>query len=100
MGTDSGATPLRAQGFSEHLELELMVKAGLTPLQAIGIATRNSAVALQLSEDYGTIEEGKVADLLIVAGDPAEQIKDTRNIDAVYKAGRKVSRGSGVSGIN
>ncbi|WP_316742924.1 amidohydrolase family protein [Pedobacter antarcticus] len=93
MGTDSGATPLRAQGFSEHLELELMVQAGLTPLQAIGTATKNSAIAMQLEKRYGTLEKGKVADLIILSGNPVEDIKNTRKIEAVYKAGKKASSG-------
>jgi len=92
-GTDSGAMPLRAQGFSEHLELELMVEAGLTPLQAITIATKNSAQVLKAERQFGTIEKGKVADLLIVDGNPSINIKDTRKIHAVYKAGKEVSKG-------
>jgi len=93
MGTDSGATPVRAQGFSEHLEMELMVQAGLTPLQAIGIATKNSAKVLQIFDRYGTIEKGKVADMIILKSNPFGNIKNTRSIEAVYKAGKEVSRG-------
>ncbi|MET1054708.1 MAG: amidohydrolase family protein [Pedobacter sp.] len=93
MGTDSGATPVRAQGFSEHLELELMVQAGLTPLQAIGIATKNSAELLRIAADYGTLEKGKKADLIILTNNPATNIKNTRSIEAVYKAGKAVSKG-------
>lgn len=93
MGTDSGATPVRAQGFSEHLELELLVQAGLTPLQAIGVATKNSAHLLKIDSQFGTIETGKMADLIILNSNPAKDIKATRDIDAVYKAGKKVSAG-------
>jgi imidazolonepropionase-like amidohydrolase len=93
MGTDSGATPVRAQGFSEHLELELMVQAGLTPLQAISIATKNSAKVLQISDKYGTLEKGKIADLIILRNNPVTNIKNTRSIEAVYKAGKEVSKG-------
>jgi len=93
MGTDSGATPVRAQGFSEHLELELMVQAGLTPLQAIGVATKNSAKVLQISDRFGTLEKGKIADLIILKNNPATDIKNTRSIEAVYKAGKEVSKG-------
>lgn len=93
MGTDSGATPLRAQGFSEHLELELMVQAGITPLQAITAATKNSAIALQIMERYGTIEVGKVADFIVLSKSPEKDIKNTREIELVYKAGKQVSKG-------
>jgi len=93
MGTDSGATPVRAQGFSEHLELELMVEAGLTPLQAIGVATKNSARLLKIDRHYGTIEKGKIADLIILNENPAKDIMATRSISAVYKAGKQVSKG-------
>ncbi|WP_126972713.1 amidohydrolase family protein [Gynurincola endophyticus] len=91
LGTDSGATPVRAQGFSEHFELELMVQAGLTPLEAITTATRNAAKALKIDHKYGTLEEGKIADFIIVDGDPSINIKDTRKINAVYKAGKTIS---------
>ncbi|MCS3528976.1 amidohydrolase family protein [Chryseobacterium sp. JUb7] len=90
MGTDSGAMPLRAQGFSEHLELQLMTESGLSPLQAISVATKNSAKALKIDKDFGTIEVGKTADFIIVDGNPAQNIKDTRKIFSVYKAGQKV----------
>ncbi len=93
MGTDSGAMPLRAQGFSEHLELQLMTEAGLTPLQALTVATKNSAKALKIDKDFGTIEAGKTADFIIVDGNPAKNIQDTRKIVSVYKAGKEVSKG-------
>ncbi|SFU60034.1 Imidazolonepropionase [Pustulibacterium marinum] len=93
MGTDSGAMPLRAQGFSEHLEMELMVQAGLTPLQAITVGTKNAAEMLKIDNKFGTIEKGKTADLLILNGNPAKNIKATRNIFSVYKAGKEVSNG-------
>lgn len=93
MGTDSGATPIRAQGFSEHLELQLMTEAGLTPLEAITVATKNAATTLKVQQQYGTLEPGKVADLIIVNGDPVKDIKNTREIFAVYKDGKEVSKG-------
>lgn len=93
LGTDSGAQPVRTQGFSEHLEMELLVQAGLTPLQAITIATKNAAIALQINEHYGTIAAGKTADLLILDANPVQDIKNTRKIAAVYKAGVEVSKG-------
>ena len=51
LGSDSGATPIRVQGFAEHMELVLMVKAGLTLLQAISVATKNAAQLLRISDD-------------------------------------------------
>lgn len=93
MGTDSGAMPLRAQGFSEHLELQLMTESGLTPLQAITVATKNSAKALKIDKDFGTIETGKMADFIILNSDPSKNIKNTRDIFLVYKSGKEVSKG-------
>jgi imidazolonepropionase-like amidohydrolase len=92
LGTDSGATPVRAQGFSEHLELELLVQAGLTPLQAIRVGTLNAATALRLEPDYGTVEKGKVADLIVLGDNPEKNIRFTRKIETVYKAGKVVDR--------
>ena len=93
LGTDSGAFPIRAQGFAEHLEMELLVKAGLTPIEAITVATRNAARVLKIEKSLGTIEKGKSADLVILSSNPAGDIKNTRKIEGVYKAGREVSKG-------
>ncbi|RYG04491.1 MAG: amidohydrolase [Chitinophagaceae bacterium] len=90
MGTDSGAMPIRAQGFSEHRELQLLVQAGLTPLQAITTATKNGALMLGIADRTGTIEKGKVADLLILEGNPSVDISNTKKIYKVYKAGIEV----------
>jgi imidazolonepropionase-like amidohydrolase len=89
-GTDSGATPLRIAGFAEHHELALLVKAGLTPVQAIGTATKNAAALLDL-DDRGVVETGKLADLIVVDGDPARDIADVDKIEAVWHRGRKVA---------
>ena len=93
MGTDSGATPIRAQGFSEHLELELMVQAGLTPLQSITVATKNAAKLLKIDGNFGTVEKGKMADFIMLDANPISDIKNSRKIRAVYKSGKEVSRG-------
>lgn len=93
MGSDSGATPVRAQGFSEHLELELMVQAGLTPLEAITAATRNGAKVLKIDNAFGTLAAGKCADFIVLDANPAKDIRNTRKIFAVYKAGKLVSNG-------
>jgi imidazolonepropionase-like amidohydrolase len=89
-GTDSGATPLRIAGFAEHRELRLLTEAGLTPLQAIQTATRNAAALLHL-DDRGVIAPGKLADLLVVEGDPAKDICAVDNIESVWRRGRKVA---------
>jgi imidazolonepropionase-like amidohydrolase len=93
MGTDSGATPIRAQGFSEHLELALMVQAGLTPLEAIKVATANSARLLQIGADRGTLEPGRRASFLVLDKDPTVDIRNTHSLSAVWTDGVKVSDG-------
>ncbi|HEY4111918.1 amidohydrolase family protein [Puia sp.] len=93
MGTDSGATPIRAQGFSEHLELELMVQAGLTPLEAIKVATFNSARLLRIDADRGTLEPGRRASFLVLDKDPSVDVRNTRTLSAVWSDGVKVSDG-------
>ena len=91
VGTDSGG-PGRFQGLWEHREMELMVKAGLTPMQAIQAATANGAKFLGLENQYGTLEPGKIADLIILGADPLEDIRNTRNIDEVWMNGERVNR--------
>jgi imidazolonepropionase-like amidohydrolase len=91
-GTDSGATPLRIAGFAEHRELKLLTEAGLTPLQAIQTATRNAAALLHL-DDRGVITPGKLADLLVVDGDPSKDIAALDNVESVWRRGKKVADG-------
>lgn len=86
-GTDSGATPLRIPGFAEHRELELMVEAGLTPREAITIATRNAAELLELA-DRGRIAKGMRADFVVVKGDPSRDLSALREIESVWCRGR------------
>ena len=93
LGTDSGAQPIRVQGFSEHNELELLVKAGLTPLQAISVGTRNAAMLLKIDHQVGTLEPGKKANFIVLDKNPAEDILNTRTISAVWKNGQKVNDG-------
>lgn len=93
LGTDSGAFPVRTQGFTEHLEMELMVKAGLSPAQAITISTRNAAAALLIDHEKGTLEKGKKADFLILSANPFDDIRNTRKIESVWKEGKEVSKG-------
>ncbi len=88
MGTDSGPTA-RFPGYFAHWELELMVQSGITPLQALTAATGTNARFMP-GNQAGTIQRGKWADLLILDRDPVADIRNTRAINAVYIAGRKV----------
>ena len=89
MGSDTGP-PGRFSGYFEHWEMELMVEAGLTPMQVIQAATKNSAEALRISKEFGTLEKGKAADLIVLDKNPLDDIRNTRTIHAVYLAGRKL----------
>lgn len=82
-GTDA-PNPGTAHGSSMHSELELLVEAGLTPLEALAAATSRPAAAFHLA-DRGRIAEGLRADLLLVQGDPSEDIRATRRIVAIWK---------------
>ncbi len=88
-GTDSGP-PARFQGWFEHWELQLMVEAGLQPMQALVAATRSSAEALGVARDFGTLQPGKYADFIILDANPLDNIRNTRKIHSVWQAGRKV----------
>ena len=90
-GTDSAA-PYVIPGFALHEELALLVKAGLSPMQALQAATRNPADFLGKSDSQGTIEAGKNADLLLLDADPLEDIRNTRRIRAVILGGRLLDR--------
>jgi imidazolonepropionase-like amidohydrolase len=89
-GTDAPA-PGTTYGASLHGELELLVRDGLSPVQALAAATSLPAHAFHLN-DRGVIKRGARADLLLVEGDPSRDIRDTRNIVAVWKRGVKVAR--------
>jgi imidazolonepropionase-like amidohydrolase len=89
LGSDSGVG-LRIPGVAEHLELALMVEAGLTPMQAISIATSKTAAALKL-DDRGTVAAGKLADLVVLDADPSSQIANTRKIQTVWHRGKKAA---------
>lgn len=93
LGTDSGALPIRPQGFSEHMEMELFVKSGLTPMQAITAATQNGAIILGISDTRGTLRIGKKADFIVLEANPLTDVKNTRTIESVWKDGEKVSDG-------
>jgi imidazolonepropionase-like amidohydrolase len=90
-GTDTAAGVRVYPGFSLHEELELLVQAGLTPMQALQASTANAAKYLGLA-DTGTIESGKRADLVLLDSNPLQDIRNTRKIQSVVLAGRYFSR--------
>ena len=74
-------------GFSDHREIELLVRAGFSPLQAIRIATMNGAIYLGVQDRIGSVETGKNADLIVVDGDPSAHIADIEHVAIVFKDG-------------
>jgi imidazolonepropionase-like amidohydrolase len=74
-------------GYGDQRELELLVEAGFTPVEAIRIATLNGATYLGLADRIGSIAAGKNADLFIVNGNPAAKIDDVENVVVVFKDG-------------
>jgi len=89
MGTDAGPAG-RFPGYFEHLELWMMVDAGMTPEQALLSATSVAASCLDV-DDIGTLEAGNWADFIVFAEDPLEDIRATRSLEAVYVAGNAVN---------
>ena len=95
MGTDTtGHWALRPPGWLLHYEMELWTEAGIAPINTIQGATYNNARILEIDDKTGSVSEGLEADLLIVSGDPAENIRDTRNIRYVFLDGKLVDRPS------
>lgn len=89
VGTDAGIGSAK-HGTSTLQEMELLVRAGLTPKAALLAGTSNSALALGLSGDRGTIEKGKRADLILIDGKPWDTIADVEKIDSVFVDGTLV----------
>jgi hypothetical protein len=85
----SGSDPNHVvPGYAVHVELEMLIEAGLTPVQAIQTASINVAQAWGKDKDYGSVEKGKIADLVIVRGDPRQNISDTHNVEMVFIEGK------------
>jgi imidazolonepropionase-like amidohydrolase len=89
--TDVGV-PLQVPGISLHVELERLVEAGLTPLEALQSATLNPARILEMTDSLGSVERGKLADLVLLDANPLADIRNTQKIRAVIADGRLYRR--------
>jgi len=98
-GTDT-PQPFVYPGFSLHEELELLVRSGLTPLDAIRSATYNPAEFLGALDSLGTVGQGKVADLVLLDADPLTDIRNTRRISVVIANGRVFDRAARAELLN
>jgi imidazolonepropionase-like amidohydrolase len=88
-GTDTGPAG-RFQGYFEHMELSMMVDAGLTPRQALLSATGDAANCIGVDDEVGTLEKGSWADFIVANADPLADIENLREIDSVWIAGNRV----------
>lgn len=88
LGTDHVSNGNHLPGFGVHRELDALVRNGISESDALKIATINGAKALKIDADHGSIEIGKVADLVIIEGNPLTKIRNTRNVQTVVKAGQ------------
>lgn len=91
LGTDAGAIPDHFFGYTGHRELEILVRLGMTPMQALVAGTGAAAAALHL-EDMGVLAPGLRADFVVLGADPLEDIRNTRRIEAVFLGGQRVDR--------
>ena len=87
VGTDPTGGGGVIPGYSNQRAIELLVESGLTPLEAIKVATLNGATFLRRADRVGSIAVGKQADLVVINGDPSTNIQDIRNVDLVFKQG-------------
>jgi imidazolonepropionase-like amidohydrolase len=90
-GTDA-PYPGVFQGEGIHHELELLVASGFSPLEAIQLATFNAAKIMNADSEWGSLQSGRRTNILVVSGNPAEHISDTRNVDTVILEGRILDR--------
>jgi imidazolonepropionase-like amidohydrolase len=95
LGTDSGINLGQWQGYFEHMEMEMMVKAGLTPMQALVAGTGGAAHVWRLEQNLGTIQPGKQADLLVLNANPLTDIRNTRQIDSIWIGGHRLAQSKG-----
>ena len=89
MGTDSGASAERFQGYFEHLEMSMMADAGLTPAQVLRASTAEAARAVG-RDDLGALAPGRWADFVVLRQNPLQDIRNTRSIESVWIAGVRV----------
>ncbi len=87
LGTDHFSNGNYLPGFGYHRELDALVRAGISPADAIRIGTINGARAMKIDANHGSIEVGKSADLCIITGNPLSSIRNTRNVRKVVRAG-------------
>ncbi len=91
VGSDGGSAS-DFPGAMTHREMELLVECGLSPSEVITAATRNGALALRKLDDLGTLERGKLADMLLVSANPTVDVRNLRRIDRIMLNGRWVDR--------
>ena len=91
-GPDTGSSsgPSNFPGLSMHIEMEALVDAGVTPMQAIMSSTKWPAELVRHDKELGTVEPGKLADAILIDGDPLADIRNTRRISAVIQGGKVV----------
>jgi len=97
VGTDTGNRYV-FPGYDVHRELELLSRAGLSPSAALAAATRGAAEMVGATGDFGTLEPGKRAEIVVLDADPLRDIRNTRRIVAVIAQGRIVDRATLVRG--
>jgi imidazolonepropionase-like amidohydrolase len=90
MGTDSGAFSGRFPGYFEHLELELMVDAGMSEAAVIHAATGMAADCANLDEELGSLQPGKLADFIVLEANPLDDIRNTRRIRSIWIGGEEI----------
>jgi predicted amidohydrolase YtcJ len=97
VGTDA-STPLNFKTDALIREMDLMVRYGMTPMEVIGLATRVNAEYMKMGSQIGTITRGKLADIIVVDGNPLQSMRDLRNVAVVIKDG-KVVKGSASAAV-
>ena len=91
LGTDAGVSAKYSYGFAEHHEIGMYVKLGMTTAEAIVASTSRPTEVLRIG-DTGTLAKGKRADFIVLAANPLENIRNTREIDSVYLYGARLDR--------